>query len=73
MPRHDRAAFHRGPAGGAGKACGEVLPLRSDMASPSVGSNHFPAFVSENPPDLVDWLAGKMRVYGVSPRSRLLT
>jgi uncharacterized protein (DUF849 family) len=37
------------------------------MASPSVGSNHFPAFVSENPPDLVDWLAGQMRVYGGKP------
>ena len=33
----------------------------------SVGSNNFPTRVYENPPDLVDWLAGEMVTYGVKP------
>ena len=37
------------------------------MASLSVGSNNFPTRVYENPPDLVDWLASEMLVYGVKP------
>ena len=37
------------------------------MASLSVGSNNFPTRVYENPPDLVDWLAGEMLTYGVKP------
>jgi 3-keto-5-aminohexanoate cleavage enzyme len=37
------------------------------MASLSVGSNNFPTRVYENPPDLVDWLAAQMIVYGVKP------
>jgi len=44
-----------------------MLPLRPDMASLSVGSNNFPTRVYENPPDLVDWLAGQMLDYGVKP------
>ncbi|CCE01956.1 conserved hypothetical protein [Bradyrhizobium sp. STM 3809] len=41
--------------------------MRPDMASLSVGSNNFPTLVYENPPDLVDWLAGEMRKYDVKP------
>lgn len=44
-----------------------MLPLRPDMASFSVGSTNFPTRVYPNSPDLVDWLAGEMRTYGVKP------
>lgn len=37
------------------------------MASLSVGSNNFPTRVYENPPELVDWLAGEMRTYNIKP------
>lgn len=56
-----------GGRSGAGKARGGMLPLKPDMASLSVGSNNFPTRVYENPPDLVDWLASEMLVYGVKP------
>jgi len=56
-----------GGRSGAGNARGGMLPLAPDMASLSVGSNNFPTRVYENPPDLVDWLAGEMRTYTVKP------
>ena len=56
-----------GGRSGAGNARGGMLPLAPDMASLSVGSNNFPTRVYENPPDLVDWLAGEMRTYDVKP------
>jgi uncharacterized protein (DUF849 family) len=56
-----------GGRSGAGQARGGMLPLRPDMASLSVGSNNFPTRVYENPPDLVDWLAGEMKAHGVMP------
>ncbi|WP_305969207.1 MULTISPECIES: 3-keto-5-aminohexanoate cleavage protein [unclassified Mameliella] len=56
-----------GGRSGAGRTRGAMLPLRPDMASLSVGSNNFPTRVYENPPDLVDWLAGEMKAYGVIP------
>lgn len=59
--------FSTGGRSGAGKTRGGMLPLRPDMASLSVGSNNFPTRVYENPPDLVDWLAGEMRTHGVKP------
>ena len=59
--------FSTGGRSGAGKARGGMLPLRPDMASLSVGSNNFPTRVYENPPELIDWLAGEMRTYGVKP------
>lgn len=59
--------FSTGGRSGAGKARGGMLPLRPDMASLSVGSNNFPTRVYENPPDLVDWLAGEMIAYGIKP------
>ncbi len=59
--------FSTGGRSGAGKTRGGMLPLRPDMASLSVGSNNFPTRVYENPPDLVDWLAGEMRKYYIKP------
>ena len=56
-----------GGRSGAGRTRGGMLPLRPDMASLSVGSNNFPTRVYENPPDLVDWLAGEMKTHGVMP------
>ena len=56
-----------GGRSGAGRARGGMLPLAPDMASLSVGSNNFPTRVYENPPDLVDWLAGEMRAHRVKP------
>jgi len=59
--------FSTGGRSGAGQARGGMLPLCPDMASLSVGSNNFPTRVYENPPDLVDWLAGEMLTHGVKP------
>ena len=59
--------FSTGGRSGAGQTRGGMLPLRPDMASLSVGSNNFPTRVYENPPDLVDWLAGEMRSYEIKP------
>ncbi|MEO0990428.1 MAG: 3-keto-5-aminohexanoate cleavage protein [Pseudomonadota bacterium] len=59
--------FSTGGRSGAGKTRGGMLPLRPDMASLSVGSNNFPNRVYENPPDLVDWLAGEMLAHKVKP------
>ena len=59
--------FSTGGRSGAGKKRGGMLSLSPDMASLTVGSNNFPTSVYENPPDLVDWLAGEMRTYNVRP------
>ncbi|WP_298260801.1 3-keto-5-aminohexanoate cleavage protein [uncultured Litoreibacter sp.] len=59
--------FSTGGRSGAGAMRGGMLHLRPDMASLSVGSNNFPTRVYENPPDLVDWLAGEMLNYGIKP------
>lgn len=59
--------FSTGGRSGAGQTRGAMLSLHPDMASLSVGSNNFPTRVYENPPDLVDWLAGEMRSHQVKP------
>lgn len=59
--------FSTGGRSGAGATRGGMLPLSPDMASLSVGSNNFPTRVYENPPDLIEWLAGEMRKYNVVP------
>ena len=59
--------FSTGGRSGAGKTRGGMLALRPDMASLSVGSNNFPSRVYENPPDLVDWLAGEMVSHNIKP------
>lgn len=56
-----------GGRSGAGRTRGGMIPLGPDMCSLSVGSNNFPTRVYENPPDLVDWLAGEMAAHGVVP------
>ncbi|RBP07296.1 uncharacterized protein (DUF849 family) [Roseiarcus fermentans] len=59
--------FSTGGRAASGKDRGGMLSLRPDMASLAVGSNNFPTRVYENPPDLVDWLAGEMRAHAVKP------
>lgn len=59
--------FSTGGRSGAGKERGEMLRLKPDMGSLTVGSNNFPTRVYENPPDLVDWLAAEMRANSVKP------
>jgi uncharacterized protein (DUF849 family) len=56
-----------GGRSGAGRERGGMLGLGADMASLSTGSCNFPTRVYENPPDLVDWLAGEMLAHGVKP------
>ena len=56
-----------GGRSGAGRERGGMLHLRPDMASLASGSVNFPTRVYDNAPDLVDWLAGEMRAYGVKP------
>lgn len=59
--------FSTGGRSGAGRERGAMLGLAPDMASLSVGSNNFPTRVYENPPELVDWLAGEMLRHRVKP------
>lgn len=59
--------FSTGGRSGAGAERGGMLPLRPDMASLAVGSNNFPTRVYENPPQLVDWLAGQMKAFDIKP------
>lgn len=59
--------FSTGGRSGAGAERGGMLPLKPDMASLTVGSNNFPTRVYENPPDLVDWLAGEMLAHDIKP------
>ena len=56
-----------GGRSGSGFDRGKMLPLKPDMASLTVGSNNFPTRVYENPPDLVDWLAGEMIRNSIKP------
>lgn len=56
-----------GGRSGAGRERGGMLHLRPDMASLATGSVNFPTRVYDNPPDLVDWLAGEMLKYGIKP------
>ncbi len=59
--------FSTGGRSGSGRERGGMLALRPDMASLTVGSNNFPTRVYENPPDLVDWLAGLMLEHDIKP------
>lgn len=56
-----------GGRSGAGHERGAMLSLRPDMASLATGSVNFPTRVYENSPELVEWLAGEMKAYGVKP------
>jgi uncharacterized protein (DUF849 family) len=56
-----------GGRSGAGHERGAMLWLRPDMASLATGSVNFPTRVYDNSPELVEWLAGEMKQYGVKP------
>ncbi len=56
-----------GGRSGAGRERGGMLSLKPDMASLATGSVNFPTRVYDNPPDLVEWLAGEMLRLGVKP------
>lgn len=56
-----------GGRSGAGRERGGMLHLRPDMASLATGSVNFPTRVYDNPPDLVEWLAGEMQRHGIKP------
>lgn len=59
--------FSTGGRSGVGSERGGMLHLKPDMASLSTGSCNFPTRVYENPPQLVDELAGKMLEFAVKP------
>jgi 3-keto-5-aminohexanoate cleavage enzyme len=59
--------FSTGGRSGAGKERGAHLELGPDMASLATGSVNFPTRVYDNSPDLVDWLASRMRTRGIKP------
>ena len=56
-----------GGRSGAGRERGAMLSLKPDMASLASGSVNFPTRVYDHSPDLVEWLAAKMKTYGVKP------
>ena len=59
--------FSTGGRGRAASLRGGMLYLKPDMASLATGSVNFPGMIYENPPQLIDELAGEMKVYGVKP------
>lgn len=59
--------FSTGGRSGTGKERGGMLPLMPDMASLTVGSNNFPTRVYENNPDLINWLASRMKLFKITP------
>lgn len=59
--------FSTGGRSGAGKERGAHLELHPDMASLATGSVNFPTRVYDNSPELVDWLAERMRTHGIKP------
>lgn len=59
--------FSTGGRSGAGQERGMHLACRPDMASLATGSVNFPTRVYDNAPDLVEWLATRMRELQVKP------
>lgn len=59
--------FSTGGRGRAANLRGGMLYLKPDMASLATGSVNFPGMIYENPPRLIDELAGEMKAYGVKP------
>ncbi|MBZ8132927.1 3-keto-5-aminohexanoate cleavage protein [Afifella sp. IM 167] len=59
--------FSTGGRSGQGAERGGMLHLKPDMASLATGSCNFPTRVYENPPDLVEELASRMKEHGVKP------
>lgn len=59
--------FSTGGRSGAGQERGLHLAARPDMGSLATGSVNFPNRVYDNPPELVEWLATRMRNLGIKP------
>ena len=59
--------FSTGGRGREASQRGGMLYLKPDMASLATGSVNFPGMIYENPPQLIDELAGKMKIYDVKP------
>ena len=59
--------FSTGGRGREASQRGGMLYLKPDMASLATGSVNFPEMIYENPPRLIDELAGEMKAYGVKP------
>lgn len=54
-------------AGKTAEERGEALELAPEMASLTTGSSNFPDQCNSNPPDLVEYLCGRMRDRGIVP------
>ena len=59
--------FSTGGRGRAAHQRGAMLFLKPDMASLTTGSVNFPNMIYENPPDLIDQLAGEMLTRRIKP------
>lgn len=59
--------FSTGGRGRAPAERGSALKHRPDMASLATGSVNFATIIYENPPQLIDELAGSMRTFGIKP------
>jgi 3-keto-5-aminohexanoate cleavage enzyme len=59
--------FSTGGRGRAANERGAMLYLKPDMASLTTGSVNFPNMIYENPPELIDQLAGDMRTRRIKP------
>jgi 3-keto-5-aminohexanoate cleavage enzyme len=59
--------FSTGGRGRAAHERGAMLYLKPDMASLTTGSVNFPNMIYENPPELIDQLAGEMLNRGIKP------
>jgi 3-keto-5-aminohexanoate cleavage enzyme len=59
--------FSTGGRGRSHEERGKPLALRPDMASLTTGSVNFATAIYENPPAVIDALAGQMLEYGIKP------
>ncbi|MEJ2156184.1 MAG: 3-keto-5-aminohexanoate cleavage protein [Desulfobacteraceae bacterium] len=59
--------FSTGGRGRAAQERGSMLYLKPDMASLTTGSVNFPNMIYENPPELIDTLAGEMMTRRIKP------
>ena len=59
--------FSTGGRGRAASERGAMLYLEPDMASLTTGSVNFPSMIYENPPELIDQLAGEMLARRIKP------
>jgi 3-keto-5-aminohexanoate cleavage enzyme len=59
--------FSTGGRSGTGAERGAAISLKPDMASLATGSVNFATIVYDNPPALIDDLAGMMLAHGVKP------